>query len=211
MRRCVVVAGGELRDYERAKTFLREDDFFVFCDGGLGHADGLCVTPSLIVGDFDSCKAELLEKWEGRCETIHLPCEKDDTDTLYAVKTAVNRGFEDFLILGAMGARFDHAFANVSILLFLDNIGKSALLVDDYSVMRVVGKNPVYIEDDCSYFSIMTIAGDAGGINIRGAKYPLENATLKCDYQMGVSNEVLPGHTAEVNVENGRVLVVKIF
>ena len=46
------------------------------------------------------------------------------------------------------------------------------------------------------------------GVNIKNAKYPLENAKLSADFQLGISNEVLPGKTAEVSVASGRVLVV---
>ena len=208
MSRCVIVAAGQILDYERAKSFLQPGDFFIFCDDGLRHAESLGVTPSLIVGDFDSCNAELLTKWSNRCETIRLPREKDDTDTLFAVKLAVERGFDDFLLLGAMGGRFDHALGNVSILLYLHGLGKKAILVDDYSIMKVVGREPLYIEDNCSYFSVLTVAGDVSGVNIKNAKYPLENAKLSADFQLGISNEVLPGKTAEVSVEQGRILVV---
>ena len=84
------------------------------------------------------------------------------------------------------------------------------MLADDYSVMQIVGKEPFYIEDSCSYFSVLTVAGDVSGVNIKNAKYPLENASLKCDFQLGISNEVLPGKVAEVSVECGRVLVVVV-
>lgn len=208
MSRCVIVAAGQILDYERAKSFLQPGDFFIFCDDGLRHAESLGVTPSLIVGDFDSCDASLLSKWSNLCETVRLPCEKDDTDTLFAVKLAVERGFDSFLLLGAMGGRFDHALGNVSILLYLHGLGKKALLVDDYSVMQIAGKDSVYIEDTYSYFSVLTVAGDVSGVNIKNAKYPLENAKLSADFQLGISNEVLPGTRAEVSVEQGRVLVV---
>jgi len=208
MSRCVIVAAGQILDYERAKSFLQPGDFFIFCDDGLRHAESLGVTPSLIVGDFDSCDASLLSKWSNLCETVRLPREKDDTDTLFAVKLAVERGFDNFLLLGAMGGRFDHALGNVSILLYLDGLGKKAQMIDDYSIMQVVGKEPFYIEDTCSYFSVLTVAGDVSGVNIKNAKYPLENAKLSADFQLGISNEVLPGKTAEVSVEKGQVLVV---
>ena len=107
-----------------------------------------------------------------------------------------------------MGGRFDHALGNVSILLYLNGLGKKALIVDDYSVMQVVGSEPFYIEDNCSYFSGLTVAGDVSGVNIKNTKYPLENAKLAADFQLGISNEVLPGKTAEVSVEQGRILVV---
>ena len=211
MSRCVIVSAGEIRDYVRAGSFLREGDFFVFCDGGLSHAEGLGLQPDIIVGDFDSCEASDLSKYAGTAghpEIIKLPREKDDTDTLFAVKLALERGYDDFLFLGAMGARFDHALANVSILLYLDGLGKKAVLADDYSTMQIVGAKPFYINDDCSYFSVMTVAGNVSGVTIKNAKYPLENAELSADFQLGVSNEVLPGKTAEISVANGRVLIV---
>ena len=210
MSRCVVISAGQICDYERAKSFLQPGDFFIFCDGGLAHAEGLGIVPSVIVGDFDSCESEVLSKWINRCEIVRLPREKDDTDTLFAVKLALERGYSDYLLLGAMGGRFDHALGNVSILLYLNGLGKKAVLVDDYSVMQIVGRQPFYIEDSCSYFSVLTVAGSVSGVNIKNAKYPLEKAELSADFQLGISNEVLPGKVAEVSVENGRLLVVVV-
>lgn len=211
MKRCVIISAGKIHDYERARSFLRSGDFYIFCDGGLAHAAGLGIEPDLIVGDFDSCEPSDLSKYtgsSGQPEIIKLPREKDDTDTLFATKLALERGYDNFLFLGAMGGRFDHALGNVSILLYLDGLGKEALLADDYSTMQIAGKKPFYIKDKCSYFSVMTIAGDVSGVNIKNAKYPLVNASLSADFQLGISNEVLPGQIAEVSVEHGRVLVV---
>ena len=213
MHRCVIISAGQILDYERAKSFLQPGDFFIFCDGGLTHAEKLGVIPDLIVGDFDSCDSSDLSKYAGTAghpQIIKLPREKDDTDTLYAAKLAVERGYDDFLLLGAMGGRFDHALGNVSILLYLHGLGKKALLVDDYSQMQIAGRDTICIEDSCSYFSVLTVAGDVSGVTIKNAKYPLENASLSADFQLGISNEVLPGQVAEVSVEQGRVLLVVI-
>ncbi len=210
MKRCLIISAGEIRDYERVKSFLQPDDFFIFCDGGLTHADGLGLKPDLIVGDFDSCDSEDLARWKDSCETVRLPREKDDTDTLFAVKLALERGYSDFLLLGAMGGRFDHALGNISILLYLAGLGKKAVLVDDYSQMQIVGKEPFFIKDNCSYFSVLTVAGDVSGVTIKNAKYPLENAKLSADFQLGISNEVLSGKVAEVSVEQGKLLVVTV-
>ena len=213
MHRCVIISAGQILDYERAKSFLQSDDFFIFCDGGLTHAEKLGVIPDLIVGDFDSCDSSDLSKYSGTTDhpqIIKLPREKDDTDTLYAAKLAVERGYDDFLFLGAMGGRFDHALGNVSILLYLHGLGKKALLVDDYSRMQIAGRDTIRIEDACSYFSVLTVAGDVSGVTIKNAKYPLENASLSADFQLGISNEVLPGQVAEVSVEQGRVILVVI-
>ena len=83
------------------------------------------------------------------------------------------------------------------------------LFLPKTSVMSL-GRESFFIDDKCSYFSVLTVAGDVSGVTIKNAKYPLENASLKCDFQLGISNEVLPGKVAEVSVENGRVLVVVV-
>lgn len=48
------------------------------------HHNSLYRQPNLIVGDFDSHENPHLD-----IETIVLPCEKDDTDTVFAVKEAI--------------------------------------------------------------------------------------------------------------------------
>lgn len=99
MKRCVIVGGADINNYEYIKSCLRNDDFIVFCDSGLNHLESLQVNPGLIVGDFDSHDNPHLG-----VETIVLPCEKDDTDTVFAVKEAIKRGFDDFLLIGVVGA-----------------------------------------------------------------------------------------------------------
>ena len=204
-KRCVIVGGADIGDYARVKQYLREDDAVVFCDSGLKHMEALGVKPALIVGDFDShCNPHL------DVETIVLPCEKDDTDTVFAVKTMVQRGYDDFLLIGVIGARLDHTLGNVSILLYIDSLGKKAEIVDDYSEMQIVSKDEVSIEDKYPFFSLLNITGCARGITIRDAKYPLDGAEITCEYQYGVSNEVLPGKTAKISVRDGKLLLIKI-
>ena len=208
MRRCVIIGGASIGDYGTVSAKLRQDDYMIYCDCGLRHMDGLGAEPDLIVGDFDSYSYP-----EFDTETIVLPCEKDDTDTVFAVKEALRRGFEDFLLIGVVGERLDHTLGNVSILLMLDSAGKRASIIDDYSEMEIVSDRcemPCIIDDSYVYFSLINISGTARGVTIRGAKYPLENAEITCEYQYGVSNEVLPGCTAEVSVGEGRLLLVKV-
>ena len=54
MDRCVIIGGADIADYQRVRKELRENDFFICCDSGLRHADNLRISPSLIIGDFDS-------------------------------------------------------------------------------------------------------------------------------------------------------------
>ena len=205
-RRCVIIGGANIRNYQTIWEYQNPDDFNIFCDSGLRHQEWLSVKPHLIVGDFDSHDNPHLD-----VETIVLPREKDDTDTVFAVKEAVKRGFDDFLLLGVTGGRLDHTLGNVSILLMLHSLGKRALLVDDYSEMEIVSKSPVCIDDSFSFFSLLNISGTAEGITVEGAKYPLRDAEIPCTWQYGISNEVLPGRQARVSVEKGELLLIKVF
>ena len=204
MKRCVIVGGADIGNYAYIREALTADDYVVFCDSGLRHMEQLCAKPSLIVGDFDSHENPHLD-----AETIVLPCEKDDTDTVYAVKEAVRRGFDTFLLVGVVGGRLDHTLGNVSILLYLDAIGKKGVIIDDYSEMEIVSSAPAHISDAYAFFSLLNITGCARGISIQNAKYPLENGEITCEYQYGVSNEVLPGKTATVSLREGKLLLIK--
>lgn len=205
MKRCVIVGGADINNYEYIKSCLHTDDFIVFCDSGLKHLEPLQVKPGLIVGDFDSHDNPHFD-----VETIVLPCEKDDTDTVFAVKEAINRGYSDFLLIGVVGARLDHTLGNISILLYLDSIGKKGYVVDDYSEMEIVSDKPAYIEESYSFFSLLNVSGTAKGITIKNAKYPLNDEEITCEYQYGISNEVI-GETAEISIREGKLLLIKVL
>lgn len=205
MRRAVIVGSAKINNYEKIKEYLKEDDFFVYCDGGLKHMEKLGVKPNLIVGDFDSHENPHMDS-----ETIVLPCEKDDTDTCHALKVCVERGFKDFLFIGCIGERMDHTMGNVSLLIMLKEKGLSGIMLDDYSEISIV-KEEECIDDSFSYFSLITLSDISEGITIKNAKYPLENASLKSGFQLGISNEVIKGKTATVSCKSGNLLLIKVF
>ena len=204
MGRCVIIAGADIGNYKRVREYLRSDDFIVCCDSGLKHCEELAVDADLIIGDFDSHENPNLP-----VETIVLPCEKDDTDTMAAVREMVKRGFDNFLLLGVFGGRLDHALANIYIMLWLVNRRKKVLAVDDQSEMEIITDKPVFISDQYPYFSLVSIAGNAENVTIKNAKYTLDNAVITSEYQYAVSNEPLPGKTAEVTVGRGALLLIK--
>lgn len=214
MKRCVIVGAAEIGNYERAKKYIQAEDFVIYCDGGLKHAasDKLGRVPDLAVGDFDSYS---LDEWKkakrfaGDTETIVLPCEKDDTDTVYAMKEGLKRGFREFLFLGVIGGRLDHTLGNMYMLEFLEKAGASGKIADDFSEMELVSEGKsVFVEDSWAYFSLLNIGGLAQGVTIEGAKYPLNQAEIESWYQYGISNEPLPGQRAEIRVEKGSLLLV---
>ena len=204
--RCVIIGAAPVKNYKKIRSFLRDDDFVIVCDGGLNHIRKLKVRPDLIIGDFDSHKNP-----RSKIETIVLPHEKDDTDSFFALKTALSRGYKDFLFIGMLGARLDHGLGNLYMLLKCRNEGAKALMLDDYSELELVGQEEKSISDRYAFFSLLNISGTACGITIKDALYPLENAEITQEYQYGVSNEVPSGKTARVTVNKGNLLLVKVW
>jgi len=213
--RCVIVGGAGIGNYERVRGYLKDDDFVIYCDSGLRHMDSLGASPSLIIGDWDSYDDPHMD-----AETITLPVAKDDTDTVYAMREGIERGFREFLIIGAVGARLDHTLVNVYILSALENRGCHGLIVDDYSEMELVSSwadkagevhpGRASVDDSYPFFSLVALEGDANGVTIQNAKFNITNAVIGPGYQFATSNEVLPGKTAEITVGDGRLLLIKI-
>ena len=93
----------------------------------------------------------------------------------------------------------------------LDNNGARGVLVDDYSEMELVKNEIKRVPDSFSYFSLINIHGSAKGISIKNAKYLLDNAEITTDYQYGISNEVVKGSEAMISVNEGALLLVKVY
>ena len=91
----------------------------------------------------------------------------------------------------------------------LDSAGKKAKIVDDYSEMEIVSDKPV-LSTTLFVFFIAQYIRLARGIDIENAKYPLKNAEITCEYQYGISNEVLPGKLAQVSFKRGQTLLIKV-
>lgn len=231
MKRAVIVCGADINNYNELASYFRTGDFFIYCDSGLKHMANLVASaeerksamsaydptfekeyevtcrPDLIVGDFDSYE----KPEDSDAEVIALPREKDDTDSIRAVKEAVKRGFEEYLIIGAVGNRLDHSLVNVYALLYLYEFGYKAKIVDDYSEMKIVGsKKKEKVSAWFNYFSLVTISGPAKGVTIENAKYPLTDAEISPSYQYATSNEVAEGKSeAYVSVKEGYLLLIK--
>ena len=201
--RCLIVSGGE-----PGPVPARSDgDFVIACDRGYAYCEQFGLRPDLFVGDFDSFSGTVAPG----VTMERLTPEKDDTDTGHAISCALERGYRVLVLLCALGGRLDHTLVNVYLLVMLREQGKRALLVDDYAEMELIGSEPTEISDKYPFYSLVNITGTARGITETGCKFPLDNGEIRCDYQYGTSNEVLPGQTAVVSVKEGNLLLIRDF
>ena len=201
MKRCVII-GSAPSSLEFIKKTVNNDDFIICADGGQRFARAAGFTPSLVVGDFDSSAVP------GDVENVIYPNEKDQTDMELAVNEGINRGYGYFLILGCLGGRFDHSYANLQLLVYLNKIGLNAALADENNIIMSLRNTSTEIPKRAGCkISIFAWGGDAMGVSIAGVKYPLKGHTLLRNSSLGVSNE-FRDDTAQVSVENGTILVI---
>jgi thiamine pyrophosphokinase len=165
-------------------------DYVIAVDEGYTRLNG--VTPDLVVGDFDSLG------YVPQGETVvRLPVHKDDTDTLFAVKLGLEKGYKKFVILGGVGERLDHTLANIQALMYLTQRGaKGCLLGDDESLTMLQSNSLSFSGSPEGIVSVFAYGGTACGVTLDGLEYPL-----------GVSN-AFTGRPARISVESGNLLVV---
>ncbi|MFV0414511.1 MAG: thiamine diphosphokinase [Oscillospiraceae bacterium] len=201
MQSCVIISSRPLS--AALRRYIAPGAFVIAADAGWLRSMEIGVTPNLALGDFDSAPAPGPE-----VETLILPAEKNDTDTHFAAREALRRGFGQVTILGGMGGRPDHTMANYATLLFLAQNRVENLMADEATEVRCMGPGSLRLQGGPNqYLSVFAAAGRVQGVTLQGVKYPLHNAQLTMEYPLGVSNEFLAGE-AIVSIAAGYVWVV---
>ena len=208
MKKCVIIGAGECNtDMLRQRLVLKEEDLCIAADGGLEYLMKIGKSPDLLIGDMDSIRTKEVY---GPFRVRRLPVEKDDTDMLAAIEEGLDLGYRDFELYGALGGRLDHALANIQCLLYLLNRGARGRLVgDDMMLLLIKDETISFMADDYEdgrKISVFAFGGDAYGVTEKGLKYSVSNGTIRQEFPIGVSNELI-GEDAEITVENGMLLI----
>lgn len=198
---CLIISGAPECYFPVSFT---KADFVIACDAGYIHAQRADIVPDVIIGDFDSYLADL----PGGVEIIRTKPEKDDTDTMMALKLAIRRGYRRIMLVGALGGRVDHMLANISLIAFAATKGADLQIVDGHHQIFAVrdGKRRVP-RSSWRNLSVFAFDTECTGVTLRGVKYPLEGAVLTNTFALGVSNEFTED-IAEISVESGILIVV---
>ena len=207
MSRCVILSACPVQP--ELKHLLRSDDFIIACDAGYRNCVPLGRKPNVVVGDFDTAPCPEPQDED----VIVLPHVKDDTDTEYAAKLAAQKGFDEVLLLGALGGkRVEHTLANLCTGLGLEQRGIRAVLQDERTRITFVlpGESRRYPKEAFFYFSAFPMEGCAEGVWEKGAFYELEDAVLTAGYPLGVSNEYAEGSDCiTISTRQGALVVVE--
>ncbi|MBE6756931.1 MAG: thiamine diphosphokinase [Ruminococcaceae bacterium] len=177
-------------------------DWVIAADGGLAHLQARGITPDRVVGDFDSLGTPPVG--EG---VLTFPVEKDDTDTMLAVRLAWEAGYREFRLLAGTGGRADHTLANLQILLWVARRGGRAVLCgEDECFATLQNGTARFLKTAAGNFSLFAQGGDAHGVTVQGAYYTLTDGILTAEHARGVSNH-FTGKPCTVTVRDGAVLI----
>lgn len=199
MGACVIFCAAEFDALARP---LGPEDYIIAADGGLRHTQALGLPPHAVLGDFDS----LGFTPEGASV---FPVEKDDTDSMLAVRRGLELGYREFLLYGSLdGPRLDHTVANFQTLQFLADRGAYGYLVGRDTLVTVVKNGGIVFPAGCGgTISVFCMGPDARGVTERGLYYTLENGVLTSGFPLGASNH-FTGEEAQITVEEGSLLVL---
>ncbi len=209
-KKCIIISAGEF-DMDFIETV--PGDYIIAADGGYRHCLGIGLQPDLILGDFDSIDPESrgeLTAYTAQhpgCVQI-LPAEKDDTDTLAAIRIGLARGCREFEIYGSQGGRLSHTMANIQSLFFLKQNGANGSLIGKTNRVFLIQNETLRLPDSWKgYLSLFSYGEQAEGVTLQNLRYELQDAVLTNSFPIGVSNE-LTERPAVVSVRKGTLLAV---
>jgi thiamine pyrophosphokinase len=139
---------------------------------------------------------------------IEHPRDKDETDFELALRFVVESGFNEILIIGALGGRLDQTLGNLSVLTDpglaeldtrIDDGAEAAWFLRD---QREITGSPG------DTISLIPWGGEVTGVTTTGLHWPLRGESLFPDKTRGISNELI-GEKGSVSINSGLLLVVQ--
>lgn len=207
--RCVIISNGNISDYEYISSLISEDDFIIATDGALRHCDAMRIEPDVWIGDNDSgnFSCEKLDELTWTTEVICLNPVKDATDTEAACDFAIEKSFDEVMMLGSTGSRFDHTLANVYLLRKFADKGIKARIVNENNIIYMAEKYNIIKKSLYNNVSLLPLEGDVPNVSNSGFYYPLNNEPLAMYSSRGVSN-YLTDDEGKITVEGGSALII---
>ncbi|MGI6105701.1 MAG: thiamine diphosphokinase [Raoultibacter sp.] len=202
MRVCALVGASDFNE----QHFLEQHfDYIVAVDAGYAHLERIGVKPDAVIGDFDSLgyvpKHSHLKK---------LPTRKDKSDIEVALEEVEQSGFDLILVYGCLGGRIDFTFAMYQLLAHFSRGDAILYAIGLDSVVCTLdekGRNAISFNAGAQgLLSLFAFSHEVRGVNESGLEYALDNATLRNDEPLGVSN-AFTGRVARVSIVSGTALL----
>jgi thiamine pyrophosphokinase len=188
-------------------SLAKTGDFTVCADGAYRYIEGK-ITPDLLVGDYDSLG--YFPSPTAAKEILSFPVEKDCTDGSLAIKAAAQKGAKEIVILGALGGRADHFYANLSLLYLAKTLGIKAEILDENCKIFLLNGEIKLSAKEKSIVSLVPFFDNSHILKTKGLKYPADGITLtKLNSDLGVSNVALSDEIEIVTEGETLVFITK--
>lgn len=200
-----ILLGGNLAVTDRVRNAIAGSRV-IAADSGMRHAAGLGVVPELWVGDFDSSDEDLIARFP-KVERKTYPPAKNETDGEIATAEAIERGAKRLILIGALGGeRSDHALQHLLLAMSLAERGFDVLLAsgDEEAIPFLPGTKVIDLPKG-ALFSVLGFS-TLSGLDILGARYPLQDFALPFGSSRTVSN-VAEG-PVEFHLKSGRAMIL---
>lgn len=198
MKKALIVAAGNTEG-----TVIKEDyDLVIVADGGFDKAKKLGIKVGLFIGDMDSVKDNVID-----VPILKLEVEKDFTDTEAAIEKAIELGFAEIHLIGAIGTRFDHSLANVNLLSKYLKKGINIKIIDSHNEIFAFTGVFTLKGYKGKTVSVLPLGDKIKGLSLEGFYYPLSAKDIELGSTLTVSNVVI-NDTAYVTIKEGVALLV---
>ncbi len=207
VRKCAIVSGAPESDFGYISENIDLNSFIIAADSGYNKLKALNINPDLVIGDFDSSLMP-----EGDFEIVKLPVEKEHTDTFAAVMLAVERGYNDITVYGAIGSRVDHTYSNILCLDYCFKNSVSCCIINKQNRISLIAGEK-RINKEYKWFSLFAYLSDCKGVSIIGAHYTpdfynKETIDINLGDQFAQSNFV-ENEYATVKCRQGTLLLIE--
>ncbi|RYD04225.1 hypothetical protein N752_15385 [Desulforamulus aquiferis] len=136
---CIILANGEIKDYQQYKYLFTGKEIIICADGGVNHTPELGIIPQLVIGDMDSANPKILEQLELKgAQIMRYPRDKDQMDTELAIAQGISQGATSLTFLGCTGDRLDHTLAAIHLLVPLALKGLEVKIISDSHFITVI-------------------------------------------------------------------------
>lgn len=203
LKTACVFCSRDPKDPERVKKVAARCELLIAADGGEKLLAGVGLKPDVVIGDMDSAAAEAKDTSPDG-QRIVWPANKDKSDAELAVEYALEQGYDQVILLCAVGGRLDHTLGNVA--LAGKYPGRVALLDGDSTLVAVDRSEECVLHGQTgTLVSLIPFGYRAAKVWTSGLKYTLQHEELRPGTH-GLSNE-LSESEACVRVLEGVLLV----
>ena len=204
----VIVAGGRAPDIKWLKAFLPGRPLWC-ADSGVIPCLDAGFQPLRLLGDGDSTPSSLWESLgEGGTIVETFPAHKDLTDLQLALFRAGEEGWNNVIVSGCWGGRFDHLWSAIHSSLWVAEKGVRVLAFADHleTLFLIRGGEEWEIEitpSEDTLLSLLPLGEACEGVCLTGTEWPLEGARLLPARPFAISNLALKNKKPRISLKKG--------